>query len=427
MINYLSPDFVYKNGKLYIENIPFSELVERFGTPLLVFSKSRLLSNVKAFSEALSKYFENSSIHFALKSCYLAPVLQSLSRLDIGAEIMSEMEYHLASLAGWEPSKMIWNGPGKTDRELDIAIKNGIRCINIDSLSEFKRLEKICKKYGIKSVGIRIHPDEKGLGNVLIKKGGRLGIDVTSSELQILLKSISESPWVKLSGIHAHIFARNSDIKAYKIYAESLCRFLNEFMKWFNVEPVVLNVGGGLESRSLLKEKELDFDDFISVIADTIGKLNFPVEIVFEPGRCLVSDTCIALTRVISQKESAGTHWLIADIGTNILIPLENAAYQVINAVESRQSPKLMNVGDRMCYSAGVIQRDVPLYPVSEVDILAILQCGAYTYSMAEFFALPPPPVVWISETEAKLVQDALSPLQGAQMIFNGYKSYLDK
>jgi len=421
-IQHLPHGFSYKNSKLYVENICYTELVERFGTPILAFSEATLISNLTVFRNAATKYLDRTSIHFALKSCYFAPVLQALCKNGVNAEIMSEMEYHLAILAGWKPSQIIWNGPGKTIQDFEIGVKNKIKCINIDSFSEFEKLETICKRLNRQqTVGIRIHPDDQGLDTAFIKRGERLGLDVLSEDTIRLFQMVSKSPWVNLKGIHAHIFVRNSSVNIYRKYIHSLCLSLRQFNNMFDANPIVLNVGGGFETRSLLQQNGLYFKDFIKAAATEIKKTELPIEVVFEPGRCIANDACVALTKVITKKDNAGKTWLMVNIGSNILIPLANAGYQVVNAMITDNSYKTMSVGDQMCYSAGIIQKDVPLLPVSEGDVLAVLQCGAYTYSMAEFFGYTLPSLIWVSGTHANLIQKSLSPEKGAKMIFNGY------
>lgn len=353
----------------------YSQYINKYGTPLVIFFKERIIQNMD-FIKQQFKEIKKTSYFYALKANYNPTILNIIKNAGFGAEVMSEFELKLALQTGFDPSKIIFNGVGKTDSAIKLATDNNIRYLIIDSISEANKLAKLNKKIPIL---IRCHPnlDKSKEKFLFVQKGSKLGLNIRGREIKEVLKIISQSN-LKFEGFSFNIYSRQKNFANHSVAIDSLIKFINSLPKHTQSKIKVIDIGGGFESPLFMKNK-------LGVSNKTINFFNeHNFELIIEPGRSIVNDSGIVLTKVITKKKSNLITYLVVDIATNYLIPLPLAYYPVATQNKSRLSK--YSIVDGICSTAGTINSSVMLSKVNENNVLIILNCGAYTYNMYEHF-----------------------------------------
>jgi diaminopimelate decarboxylase len=391
------PYLSYKNKKLNINEQPVETFLESIVTPIFVFLPTRFLENIDFFEIALQKHVPNVFISYAIKANYLGKVLLKAKSRGIGVEAMSLFEMKLAERAGFDWDQVIFNGPAKATEELQYAISKGVEYINVDSLDELKLIAEIAKKnQKIQPVTIRIHPQlkEETEKRLLIRKNSKLGVDFTRGLK--LFRFARDNKNLNPIGVHVHV---GTNLTSHDFYDE-LLSFLNSYIvdlkKKENVTIKQINLGGGLASKSILDSKEFSLEKLGKQIAEKIDDVKDKL-IIFEPGRYLIEDSFIAVTRIVRTKKTWGRKWAFTDIGANSLIPMRYSHYKAI-PVHNKGKDQYCNLGGPLCLPVDVLSNEAVSFKVEEHDALVILNCGAYTLSMSEQFGYPRPAVYEINE-----------------------------
>ena len=388
-----SPPFRFRRGRFWIENVPYRKIVEEFGTPVLVYSEARLLDNVKHLVESVGKLPFKTSVHFALKACYLPGVVEIIRDQGLNVEVMSEFEYALSLRLGFRSDQIVVNAPAKSEGFLERAVAEGVRLINAESESELVTLNTIGERLGKKvQVGIRITPCLKGVSpDPFSSKGSKFGFDVPK-EARRALQFASRLPHLELVGIHCHHYTRRYSPGFHLACARSALKFVKEVEEDLGLRIPLLDLGGGFGSRNMMEARGFTILDFLKGMADLIEKGGGKRELLLEPGRYLVNDAAVCLARVLAQKRNGGREWVLIDAGSGILPPRPNAEYYVMNAEarggNRRDAPagRLSFIGDALCIPTGVMPRPFRLGKVDMGDPLIIFNCGAYTFSLAQNF-----------------------------------------
>jgi len=373
-------------------------LVEEYSTPFFVYLPKRFEENYLKLKRALSSHLPHNSIFYAVKANYLGKILLDAKKMGMGLEVMSLFELLLAKKAGFEAKTLIFNGPAKTEEELDMSLDLGLAHINVESISELKLVENLAKKHTIKQpITIRIHPSlSKTTENrLLIKKSSKLGID--HDRAKKLYSYAKNSEHLEPKGVHVHV---GTNLTSHDFYDE-LLSFLNNYLKELESNGIFLkevNLGGGLASANLLEEKNFNLTFFAEQIASIINSSE-ELFFLFEPGRYLIADSFIAVTKVLQTKKSWGRKWAFTDIGANSLIPLRYTEYQVIPSKDKGKG-QYCNIGGPLCLPVDVIMNKAVDYQIDKDDVLVILNCGAYTLSLSEQFGYPRPAVYELKDTK---------------------------
>ncbi|MBF8298918.1 MAG: putative Diaminopimelate decarboxylase [candidate division NC10 bacterium] len=339
-----------EGGQLWIEGLPSRELVERLGTPILVYSSARLRDNIEQAIEATRACAFPIRIHYALKACYLVGVVGLVKEAGLNVEVMSEFEYLLARRIGFAPDQVIVNGPAKRPEFLERVVTDGVALMNVESLPEIAFLDALGQRLGKAiQVGFRINPlPSRHLRGPFAPPGSKFGFDVPTGEA---------------------------------------------------AEAVVLDFGGGFGSRSIMEANGGPLRSFIAKMTEPLAGLSGDREIVMEPGRYLVNDAAVCLTTVLSCKRNGRRRWVLVDAGRNILPPRKNAEYAVIPC-EVRPGRTLYHVGDFLCMPSEPIPLSFVSGPIELGDRLAVFNAGAYTFSMAQSFGEPIPNAILVEKAE---------------------------
>jgi diaminopimelate decarboxylase len=386
------PYLQYRENILEVKEKKINDIIQEYPTPLFLFVPDRFEQNYKELKTNLSKSIPNLFVTYAMKANYLGRVLKQAKQLNLGIEVMSIFEIMLAEKAGFSYDNLVFNGPAKSETELEHTIQRGINHLNVDSLNELKLIEEIAKKKNIKqSVTIRIHPhlSESTEKRLLIKKNSKLGIDYSRGIK--LFEYAERSTNLNPTGVHIHV---GTNIVSHDFYDELLV-FVNEYINDLENKKRIqihdINLGGGLASKSKLDENGFSFEKLGNQIKTNIDNIDDKM-VIFEPGRYLVEDSFIAITRVLRIKKSWGRKWAFVDIGANSLIPMRYSEYRILPSYYKGKG-QYCNIGGPLCLPVDVITNEAVDFEIEEKDLLIVLNCGAYTLSMSEQFGYPRPAV----------------------------------
>jgi len=390
-------DFENKDGILMIGNVSVLTLVKEYGTPLYVYDLEIIRKKYEALRRSVP---EKIKIFYAIKANPNPNVCSFIRSLGAGAEIASSGELYIALKSGFQGKHIVYNGPGKTDEDIQYAIKSGVRTINIESLDELYRIDAIAKNEDrpIK-VCVRINPIQ-GITQVKMQTGGgsqKLGID--EEQIETVIKTALKMKWVKLQGIHVYV---GSQILDHNVLLESIENTLNIACRTaqdlgFPIQCI--NFGGGLGVPYNESEPEFDVENFGKGLTQLINQASQAYDLsdtcfVLEPGRFLVSEAGIFLTKVISVKESRGQKYAILDGGINhAFLPIRmNRTYPTAIANKMNLSDKNpITLGGPLCTSMDVFTTEVDL-PEAEInDIISIFNSGAYGFSASLLYFLSAP------------------------------------
>lgn len=388
--------FTYKRGILHIGGISYVSLVAKYGTPLVCVSLERIEQNILAVTSILKKYYPYYRLHYAVKASYLKPVLETVKNMAIGIEVISPLEIEIAQSAGFTPQRIMFNGVGRTGRDLYNAIRAGI-ATNIDSYSELEKLIKAKTRNERLSVGIRVHPEYDGDGN-FIQRGSKLGMSYKDAIKCVL---IAKKHQIFINGLHFHVFSNKTESKDYVKAITSVLTFATEIEKRFKIDIEYVDIGGGFSPPMFFtntKSLESFFIDLVKPFKEEKKKRT----IIFEPGRYVVSDAVAIFSKISTIKRTDENIWAILDIGTNYLIPASGYQFRVIPCIKKRikmDKTVLISYADGICSPAGMIDAAVHAMP-REGDHVVVLNSGAYTSVMKEEFVFPSPAHVFIKRSQ---------------------------
>ncbi len=370
--------FKYRGNYLYGENVKIDSLVDKFGSPLYVYSANTFLDHFFKLKEAFKEM--SPLICFSVKSNSNLAVLKLLSNVMAGMDVVSGGELFRALKAGSSASKVVYAGVGKKEDEIVYAIKEGIKFFNVESLSELERINRIAKSLGKKqSVCLRLNPDVDPKTHKFIttgKKETKFGLSY--GVIKSILQDRDKYKNLLISGIHLHIGSQivynGPFLKAVKVAlrlkSEKGCDFQ------------YLNIGGGL-GIIYKDEKALTACEYASEIKSIIKKSG--LKLILEPGRFIAGNSGILITTVQYIKDGIGKKFAIVDGGMNLLIrPALYSAYHEIGLVEKRAGKKeLYDVVGPICESSDFLALSRNISKLKSGDKIALFSAGAYGFTMA--------------------------------------------
>jgi diaminopimelate decarboxylase len=373
--------FTYKDGRLYAEGVCIEGLAEKFGTPLYVYSRTHLQGQYRALTSVMRAV--KPLICFSVKTNTNAAVIDTFAKLGAGADVVSGGELFRAMRAGMQASKIVFAGVGKTAAEIDYALKRDIRFFTVESEPELARISECASRLHRKArIALRVNPDVDPRTHKYIstgKKENKFGLDLSRAIEACELAA--KLPGLEIVGLHMHI---GSQILSSAPYAhalrkiEQLCHVLKAKYPTFRV----FDMGGGLGISYQPLQKPLDPRHFAEVIVPFLRRLN--LDVVMEPGRFLVGNAGILVTRVQHVKNGPSKKFVIVDAGMNDLIrpPLYQAHHEVI-PVEKTRGSFMADVVGPICESSDFFALDRRMPIVKAGDLLAVLSAGAYSFSMS--------------------------------------------
>ncbi|MEM2272673.1 MAG: diaminopimelate decarboxylase [Candidatus Bathyarchaeia archaeon] len=376
-----------KGGTLYIDGVSAIEIADKFDTPLYVLSENRIRENFRRLRETLLKYYERIRIYYSAKANTSLAVLRILRDEGAYLDAVSPGEVFLALRAGFQPENILFTGTSVRDDEIDFLMKANV-IINIDSLSQLRRLIKIRVP---EVLSVRVNP-EIGAGHhehvITAGRNSKFGI----WEADVLKAyEIAKEAGVKRFGIHMHIGSGILTVEPFLLAAEKLLEIAHQVRRNLGVTFEFIDFGGGLGVPYRPGEKPLDLEMFAEKMLGLfknkvreydLGEPAFCVE----PGRYIVCDAGILLTRVNTIKTTPFRKFIGVDAGFNLLIrPVMYGAYHHIVVANKLNEPEkeVYDIAGPLCESGDILARDRLLPEVHEGDLLAILNAGAYGFVMS--------------------------------------------
>jgi len=403
-------------GRLLIDGIDSVDLVTRFGSPLYVMSGSRLRSNFRNFKAAFQSVYDRVLICFAYKANSHLAVCKLLKDEGAGAEVASGGEFHIALKAGVPPERIVFDGPNKTSEELKTAIEAGVMLINADSSAEIGKIGRIASLLDRKvTIGIRVNLDIAATTHEHLATGLREHkFGVWIEDALETYRLASEEKNLTVAGILAHIGSNINDIDPFKESVHRVFDLISQIRSRLKMEISLVDVGGGLgipyaagqSSTAVIKYART----IVSSIKEEVLKrgLSLPM-LILEPGRAIAGDAGILLTTVGVVKETARKNWVMVDAGMNLLIrpALYDAYHHILVANKVTDVPtQRYSIGGPCCESADYLAEDRDLPKLVEGDLLAVLDAGAYGFTMSSNYnSYPRCAVVMTENGSAKMIR----------------------
>ncbi len=380
--------FTFKNSSLHVENIALSEIASQFQTPCYVYSKSALTNAFKNFDAGFLG--TDHLVCFAVKANPSLAILNLFANLGAGFDIVSGGELARVLAAGGDPKKIVFSGVGKTETEMQDALNAGIFCFNVESASELTRLNKVAAALGkVAPVSLRVNPNVDAKTHPYISTGlknNKFGVAYDDA-LDIYLKAAAMSN-IAIHGVDCHIGSQITELSPF-LDAFDRVLALVDALETNNIHIQHIDAGGGI-GICYNNETPPDFAAYAAAMRAKLGDRK--VKLVFEPGRALVGNAGVLLTKVEYLKHTEAKNFAIVDAAMNDLMrPALYDAYHDIKAVQPRDNEvaQTYEIVGPVCESGDFLGHDRKL-ALEEGDILAIMSAGAYGMSMSSNYNTRP-------------------------------------
>jgi diaminopimelate decarboxylase len=378
--------FHYINNELFCENVPLEKICEEVGTPVFVYSRATLERHFRIFQEPFSSVPH--LICYSMKANSNLAILRLFAELGSGIDIVSGGELYRALKAGVDPSRIVYSGVGKKASELDAALAADILLFNVESEAELVLLDRRAQAAKKKArVALRVNPDVDPLTHPYISTGlrkNKFGIDADRSVQ--LYRAASKMAGIDPIGVDCHIGSQLTDLTPFLDAIERL-RTLVETLRSEGVVIRYLDIGGGLGIPYEHEEPPLP-SAYGAAILGHIVDMN--VTLILEPGRVIVGNAGVLITRVLYEKEAPEKNFIIVDAAMNDLIrpslyKAHHAVWKVSKAPDHEKSAKriVADLVGPICESGDFLAQAREMEAVSSGDLLALMSAGAYGFSMS--------------------------------------------
>ncbi|WP_313476251.1 diaminopimelate decarboxylase [Stutzerimonas kunmingensis] len=372
--------FSYRDGQLFAEGVALPALAQRFGTPTYVYSRAHIEAQYRAYADALDGMPH--LVCFAVKANSNLGVLNVLARLGAGFDIVSRGELERVLAAGGQPDRIVFSGVGKTRDDMRRALEVGVHCFNVESTDELERLQQVAAELGKKApVSLRVNPDVDAGTHPYISTGlkeNKFGIDIDNAEAVYV--RAAELPNLEVVGVDCHI---GSQLTSLPPFLDALDRLLalTDRLAARGIQIRHLDLGGGLGVRYRDEQPPLA-GDYIQAVRQRIEGRG--LALVFEPGRSIVANAGVLLTRVEYLKHTAHKDFAIVDAAMNDLIrPALYQAWMNVIAVQPHEGDtRRYDIVGPICETGDFLAKDRELALV-EGDLLAVCSAGAYGFVMS--------------------------------------------
>ena len=401
------------NGHLHIGGQDCVALAEKFGTPLYVTSEDRVCEQFRSYKKALLARYPKVQVLFAAKANGNLAVMRALAQLGAGADVFSSGELHLALDAGMDPEKLLFNGSSKSPADLALAVEKGVK-VSVDSLDELHQLDKTAKAAGkVAKIAFRVNPALEVPTHPKIATGlatSKFGIP--HKEIPAAYREALACKNIKPVGLHCHIGSQILDIEPFARAAEVMVRIARELTE-MGVQLEFIDLGGGLgipyhHDTDLTPTPEDYAAKVVPIFRAGVEACGITPELWVEPGRSLVADSTVLLTRVNSTK-SAHKRFANVDAGFNLLIrPAMYDAYHEVIVANRADAPLFTEytVTGPICETGDILAPDRRLPQITTGDLIAVLDTGAYGFAMSsQYNSRPRCPEVLIQGKRAALMR----------------------
>ena len=382
--------FNYRNQQLFAEEVAICDIVEQYGSPCYVYSRATLEQHWRAFDQAFADHPH--LICYSVKANSNIAILNLLAQLNSGFDIVSVGELQRVLAAGGNPEKIVFSGVGKREDEIRTALETGVRCFNIEVSAELDRINRIAGQLGcIAPVSFRVNPDVDAQTHPYISTGlkeNKFGIDIETALGEY--QRATQMPNIKIIGIDCHIGSQLTDTKPFLDALDRILKMIEQ-LKTYNIHLHHLDLGGGLGIR-YQDEQPPEPSEYVQQILQRLGNTN--IEIFLEPGRAIVGNAGILVTKVEYLKPTADKNFAIVDAAMNDLLrPSLYNAWQNIIPVNSSSlaEEKTWDIVGPVCETGDFLGKERAL-KLNSGDLLAIRSSGAYGFTMGSNYNSRPRP-----------------------------------
>ena len=378
----LTSTFARVDGRLVCEGVPLSTIARAVGTPTYVYSANAVREQYARLSAALDGV--PFRIHYSLKANSNLALLRLLRSLGAAADVVSGGELFRARRAGFEPHDIIFGGVGKTEREIADGIDAGVLLLNVESEDELRMVDRLGRERGVVvPVAIRVNPEitvETPHSYIRTgEKGHKFGVPY--DEVRDVARVAASLPNVALRGLDMHVGSQLSRLDAYRHGIERVLELLSQLRSDGAKGLRYLDIGGGL-AVTYDAEEPTDLERFAQIVVPAVRSTG--LQLIVEPGRFMVGNAGVLISRVLYRKRSGGKKLLVVDAGmTDLLRPSHYNAYHRIEALEAVEGRSRVDVVGPVCESGDFLALDRELEDVRAGDLMAIHSAGAYGYVMS--------------------------------------------
>lgn len=389
--------FRYHQGELFAENVPLQSLAEQHGTPLYVYSKSTITDHFTRLDAALGKL--DHLICYAVKANSNLAVLSTIAKLGGGFDIVSAGELYRVIKAGGDPAKCTFAGVGKTHDEIAFALKSGIYSFNAESEAELRYINHVAGELGTKApVAVRVNP------NVDAKTHAKITTGKSENKFGIPLKVAAEAyaaaakyPHLEIKGVQMHIGSQLTSAEPFIEAVKKVVPFVAQLKRDYGIAYFSIGGGVGIVYQDALAsgdaawwaakpegERPLTPEVYGAALTPLLAPLG--LKILLEPGRFLVGNAGVLLSRVEYLKRGSGKNFLVLDAAMNDLVrpAMYEAYHELVPLVRDSTRPALKaDIVGPICESGDCFAKDRTLQTLGEGEIVAFMSAGAYGYTMA--------------------------------------------
>lgn len=415
--------FEYVRGELMAEGVPVQEIAEKHGTPVYIYSAHTIAEHYGRLNDAFAGATglpQAPIVCYSIKANSNLSILKLMRDLGAGFDVVSGGEIHRALKVGADPGKIAYAGVGKTDGEIRYALEKGILLFNAESQEEIENIDRIAAAMGRTApIALRVNPDVDPQTHTYIatgKKETKFGVDLVRAK-EILART-RELRNIRLAGIHVHIGSQITKVEPYVETLERIAAFMPQ-VRALGLAPEWLDIGGGFGI--WYKDKlARPASEIAAAVAPLLARIG--CRVLLEPGRFIVGNAGVLVTRVLYVKESGKKKFAICDAGMNDLIrPTLYSAYHRIWPVRtdpghSGEAPDeeqwrgpgvVTDVVGPICESGDFFAKERRLPPLRRGDLVCVFSAGAYGYAMASTYNSQPRPCeVMVSGKEARVVTE---------------------
>ena len=372
--------FTHRDGQLFAEGVALSAIAERFGTPTYVYSRAHIEAQYRAYADALQGI--EHLVCFAVKANSNLGVLNVLARIGAGFDIVSRGELERVLAAGGQPQKIVFSGVGKSRDDMRRALQVGVHCFNVESTDELERLQQIAAELNVQApISLRVNPDVDAGTHPYISTGlkeNKFGIAISDAEA--VYARAAALPNLQILGVDCHIGSQLTTLPPFLDALDRLLALIDR-LATRDIHIRHLDLGGGLGVQ-YRDEKPPLAGDYIAAVRERIA--GRALALVFEPGRSIVANAGVLLTRVEYLKHTEHKDFAIVDAAMNDLIrPALYQAWMDVVAVQPRDAvARPYDIVGPICETGDFLAKDREL-ALAEGDLLAICSAGAYGFVMS--------------------------------------------
>lgn len=400
--------FSYSNGSLHCENVNLEDIASQEGTPCYVYSKATILDHFCRLKKALAPL--DAEVAFAVKSCPNIAVLNLMVEQGAGFDIVSGGELFRVIRAGGDPKRCTYAGVGKTEAEIRFALEQGIDCFNVESEAELVTINRIAGSMGLKApIAIRVNPNVEAGTHKYITTGkseNKFGIDFEAIEA-LYDRAASTMPHLHLKGLQMHIGSQLTKVAPFAEAATKVAPLVLRLKEKFGIEFFSIGGGVGIVYSDSLNSGNpawwkasdvLTIEEYAHALIPILQPLGLRINV--EPGRVIVGNAGVLVTRCLYEKKGKSKVFKIIDSGMNDLIrpALYEGHHEIFPVRQHAENDTVMaDVVGPVCESGDFFAQDREIADVKEGDLLAVMSAGAYGFSMASSYnSRPLPPEILV-------------------------------